>query len=357
MTNISEKYHNYSYAPGLATYGINGQTGAQGNDGTCIFYTDIQLNNDDSYKSLATLIANQLLPISSERIPVKRKYQENDLFIDPNGNVYQIINLKNIISITSNGGSITPSECFTQKGQISSVQSNVFSDNTRSKIKEGYTGLTISNSNAVTPSSDAVLNLASLENSGGNAEFINMDVIYGSSPNANLSIYYNANQQAFHIDSSYPIVIDSNLYVKYSEDSKDTVSEYVKIATSNNSITNSYALAQQVTYSLDTSIYQYYKSNDEQTKYYGTLYYITLTGSEDILNYIYDENKIKTIHIQRQEFQDFQNIKENRFLYVFKEDLDFINPYTAKTFINDTSQNIHISLIDNIEVYLQKEKH
>ena len=40
---LSQKFNNYDYAPGIATYGIDGKTGDTGYDGNIIYYTDYDI--------------------------------------------------------------------------------------------------------------------------------------------------------------------------------------------------------------------------------------------------------------------------------------------------------------------------
>jgi hypothetical protein len=43
---ISKKIYNNEYAPGIATYGINGKQGESGENGNSIFYTSFDIYNN-----------------------------------------------------------------------------------------------------------------------------------------------------------------------------------------------------------------------------------------------------------------------------------------------------------------------
>ena len=62
---ISKKIYNDEYAPGIATYGINGKTGDQGANGNSIFYTsfDIYNNTGNSMEMFIQKIRNKMLPV------------------------------------------------------------------------------------------------------------------------------------------------------------------------------------------------------------------------------------------------------------------------------------------------------
>ena len=75
---ISQKFNNYNYAPGIATYGVDGKTGITGNDGNNIYFTDCDLINDTDNKNLKT--DNKLCKI----IYVKNVYEHPDILVKNN---------------------------------------------------------------------------------------------------------------------------------------------------------------------------------------------------------------------------------------------------------------------------------
>ena len=43
---ISQRFHNDTYAPGIATYGIQGKDGEQGTPGTSLFFSEYSLPDE-----------------------------------------------------------------------------------------------------------------------------------------------------------------------------------------------------------------------------------------------------------------------------------------------------------------------
>ena len=96
---LSQKFNNYDYAPGIATYGIDGKTGETGVDGNIIYYTDYDITGalgDDIYnlQALMQKININKVPISSSDIDTERPYKIGDFFIDRNGIIYKLIDIK-----------------------------------------------------------------------------------------------------------------------------------------------------------------------------------------------------------------------------------------------------------------------
>ena len=89
---ISQKFNNYNYAPGIATYGIDGKTGITGNDGNNIYFTDCDLINDYDNKNLNALVEllrGNYLPVKGSTTIITRPYKNDDLFFDQNGIIYK----------------------------------------------------------------------------------------------------------------------------------------------------------------------------------------------------------------------------------------------------------------------------
>ena len=309
-------------------------------------------------------IANNQLPISTESITIQRNYRNNDLFLDIKGLVYRLIDIDKLLKIAT-GSTVQLNDCFVLVGNIEN-RSNIsnyitYSSNNRAQINKNYKGLDIFNltrGTSYTPNADSVLNLVSNnDNNSGDIDFVNMDVVYGNSQNANMRIYYDKDQKAYHIDSSYPIMVDSNVYVNYTDDAPDGVDLYSKILTNNNSITGFYGICNQLDYILDTSVFAY-SHLDSVTKYYGTIYIITLgskDGEETTFRSLYDTSAGDILHFQKGSFQDSQKIRPNISKYYFKQNQEYINPYDALELTNDSSNDIMVSLIKNVEVYIDKK--
>ena len=90
-TNINE----IKYAPGIVTYGAQGERGEKGKDGYGLYYLPYELdNNNKQYIINNFILKNRYISnIPNKAVEmIDRKYQENDLFISPTGILYQYNN-------------------------------------------------------------------------------------------------------------------------------------------------------------------------------------------------------------------------------------------------------------------------
>ena len=97
---LSQKFNNYNYAPGIATYGADGKTGIAGYDGNNIYFTDCDLVNDVDNRNLnelAELLRGNYLPVKGSTTAISRSYKNDDLFFDQNGIIYKLKNIDELI--------------------------------------------------------------------------------------------------------------------------------------------------------------------------------------------------------------------------------------------------------------------
>lgn len=88
-TFYSEQKENYLYAPGTATYGIEGKTGGDGENGTSIYYSNIPFTNSNFSIIISKIFNNEaLIYNSSEKIT--RDYMVGDIFVAPNGYFWKL---------------------------------------------------------------------------------------------------------------------------------------------------------------------------------------------------------------------------------------------------------------------------
>ena len=351
---VSQRFHNNTYAPGIATYGIDGKTGDVGLPGTSMFFTDFNLTDNNDFKSFASKITSRLLPLKYKEILLDRKYINGDYFITRNGEIYMLKNI-NELSIYSmnnllqNNEVVDITEYLEYIGNFSKENpDDIF--NTETDIRTDKLIITDSSTN-ITNDTSALLTLNKTNKGIGKVDFISMNTLYGSAGNMNLNISYDNTLKAFKMESKYPIVLDSNVYIKQDSNIQQT-SQYSPILTTNNSITNFYGICNNLTYNIDSSIYTYTKK-DSSTLYYGSIYIISLN---DILQLnTLNDNDI-TLHFQNNNFQDFQLFKKEEMIYYFKQDYDFVklNDLISQIIYNDLD-NIQLSLIYNIEIFIKKQ--
>jgi len=58
---ISQKYYNQEFAPGVATYGIDGKSGTSGKNGTSVFVCQYNITTNDGLRDFGTAIRQNLV--------------------------------------------------------------------------------------------------------------------------------------------------------------------------------------------------------------------------------------------------------------------------------------------------------
>lgn len=98
---------NTLYAPGIATYGSQGERGQTGLNGFSIYYIPDNINDDNSnyiiknYISKNRIISNNYT--NNNSYLNDRPYQYSDLFLTPNGKIYKYVNINNEKSLLEIG--------------------------------------------------------------------------------------------------------------------------------------------------------------------------------------------------------------------------------------------------------------
>lgn len=346
---VSQRFHNDTYAPGIATYGITGKPGDTGNPGTCMFFTDFEIMNND-FKQFVQKITSRMLPIKNKEIVLDRKYINGDIFVTKQGIVYILKNIKELSTISMNGEqNINPEDYLEQIGVFSKDTENDIFYNQNEDLR--INKLTIEETDTNNRVNQGLLNINKINPGNGEIVFIDMKSLYGAAPNQELKISYDNSIKGYKISSEYPIVIDSNVYVK--QNTSKQISEYSPVLTTNNSITDFFGLCRDINYNIDASVYTYTKQ-DSSTIYYGSIYIITLNDeNQNLINRFTNENVM--LHFQNKEFQDFQLYRDSEYTYYFKQDYEYVK---LNDIINNIKYNelndIQLSLIYNIEIYLTK---
>ena len=346
---VSQRFHNDTYAPGVATYGIPGKPGDSGNPGTSMFFTDFDITNGIEFKQFAQKITSRMLPLKTTEIVLNRKYIDNDIFVLKNGDVYLLTDITKLSQDSLNGNLSGCSDYLNKISQFDKQNSIFNGNNTNIQIKEK---LNITDSTEF--DGQGLLNIQKVNPGTGDVVFIDIESLYGSAGNQNLKISYDNTLKGFKFSSQYPIFIDSNLYVNQQETLQ--ISNYSPIVSVSNGITNFYSICKELTYNLDSSIYTYTKK-DSSVIYYGSIYIITLQDEENILNRLLDfTDSSLMLHFQNKSFQDFQLYRDTEKTYYFKQDYDFVklNDIITKVYYYDLN-DVQMSLIYNIEIYLTKK--
>lgn len=391
MQSVSKKYHNYEYAPGIATYGIDGRMGFDGDNGNCIFYTDYQLNDNTNEETsnlhlLMTAIAQNVMPLNEQSDALSRSYINGDVFLCNNGELYKLIDIDGLKTFISSGqtqASLDDYFVFSGKIQPSQADSSFFETNTAGRLmfNVDYKGLDIFNftSNdfkrqdfASNDDSDYVLRILSdTTDNKGNINFASFQNVYGVQENAALNFYFDTYLNAFHIQSTYPILIDTDLLVNQEQALKTQFDEYSPVMTKDNCITRFYSECDMLDY--DYQAYGIF-NNANSTDISLCANYIALDASV-LHNYILSDINNVLIHVNDGTKQEYKTISKDVVSKAFDTDETNImysdgdnaiasivktNPtYNGNIILvrldndyRDTSTKLQVSLIKNIEVFL-----
>ena len=244
-TIISEKYHNYDYAPGIPTYGIDGKDGKSGMNGISLFVCQHDITNDVGLEKFGNAILQNLDMSLGGAVKINRDYIDGDSFLFTNCEIWKIkdiVELKKIAAInqltTDNFSQylerVGRINMTTTTDGIITIGDRLLLDNTR------YKGFVINNaglSNNELPSLEAPFTIMSNDtDNDDNIQFIDLKSIFSNATDSELKIYYDTNTKAYHIYSDRPILFDCDL--KVSNTTSDEFDEYSTIITKENNITS-----------------------------------------------------------------------------------------------------------------------
>ena len=244
-TIISEKYHNYDYAPGIPTYGIDGKDGKSGMNGISLFVCQHDITNDDGLEKFGKAILQNLDMSLGGAVKINRDYIDGDSFLFTNCEIWKIKDIVELKKIAAINQLTTDnfSQYLERVGRINMTTTTdgiitngdrLLLDNTR------YKGFVINNaglSNNELPSIDAPFTIMSNDtDNDDNIQFIDLKSIFSNATDSELKIYYDTNTKAYHIYSDRPILFDCDL--KVSNTTSDEFDEYSAIITKENNITS-----------------------------------------------------------------------------------------------------------------------
>lgn len=362
---ISQRFHNDTYAPGIATYGIQGKDGEQGTPGTSLFFSEYSLSgepdNSSEYREFASKITSRMLPVKHKEIQLKRKYVNGDQFVDPSGQVYLLKDINQLI-IDINNGTNLEQGILEYIGKFNSIKnSDIFNDNSNSGILRAHKFIISDDSKTATGSGLLTVSHTT-KDTDNDINFINLESLYSGQHDMNLDIKFSKKYNGFMISSKYPIYLNANVYTKFN-DSNNSNNEYSPVYTTadnkSKSITDYIASVKDLSCKLDASIYSYTKK-DTSIIYYGVVYKISFVAddNESDTNQWNDfvstyDNGNTIIHFQNKEHSDFTKVISSIRDYNFRQDYDYVklNDLINKVQYTDLP-NIAISVINGIEAYV-----
>ena len=358
---ISQRFHNDTYAPGIATYGIQGKDGEQGTPGTSLFFSEYSL--PDEYLEFVRKITSRMLPVKNEQIQLKRKFVNGDQFVDPTGKVYLLMDINQLIRDINNGTNQTWSnEKLKYIGKFNSTNNSyIFSDTNNSGTLRAHKFIISDDSKTAT--GNGLLTVSHINKDTDNdINFINLESLYSGQHDMNLDIKFSKKYNGFMISSKYPVYLNANVYTKFNN-TNNTNNDYSPVYTTadnkSKSITDYIASVKDLSCKLDASIYSYTKK-DTSIIYYGVVYKISFVAddNESDTNQWNDfvstyDNGNTVIHFQNKDHSDFIKVMPSIRDYNFRQDYDYVklNDLINKVQYTDLP-NVAISVINGIEAYV-----
>lgn len=365
---ISQRFHNDTYAPGIATYGIQGKDGEQGTPGTSLFFSEYSLSgepdNSSEYREFASKITSRMLPVKHKEIQLKRKYVNGDQFVDPSGQVYLLKDINQLIIDINNGIPIKQlvGSILEYIGKFNSIKnSDIFNDNSNSGILRAHKFIISDDSKTATGSGLLTVSHTT-KDTDNDINFINLESLYSGQHDMNLDIKFSKKYNGFMISSKYPVYLNANVYTKFNN-TNNTNNDYSPVYTTADNkskpITDYIASVKDLSCKLDASIYSYTKK-DTSIIYYGVVYKISFIAddNESDTNQWNDfvstyDNGNTVIHFQNKDHSDFIKVMPSIRDYNFRQDYDYVklNDLINKVQYTDLP-NVAISVINGIEAYV-----
>lgn len=260
MKLVSQKYNNTQYAPGLPLYGVDGRDGKSGMNGTSLFVSQYDISNAEALKNFGNCIRQGKMPVVGSSKFIGRDYIDGDTFLFPNRQLYKISDIVGLNNVADHLTSDSFEKYFESVGEIvlDSTDEDSFEPvnaNGRKVLNsEDYKGFVINTSDLP----DEELNLieapltiiSDTQQSDGKIRFLDMKAILSGQSDAQLSIYFDANNQCYVIESDQQIIIDADLYTNQNDDIT-SYDEYSSVLKEENSITSLKGICSNMTYSTE----------------------------------------------------------------------------------------------------------
>ena len=357
---ISQRFHNDTYAPGIATYGIQGKDGEQGTPGTSLFFSEYSILGE--YLDFVRKITSRMLPVKNQQIQLKRKFVNGDQFVDPDGKVYLLMDINQLIRDINNGTDQWSNEKLKYIGKFNSTDSsNIFSDTNNSGTLRAHKFIISDDSKTAT--GNGLLTVSHINKDTDNdINFINLESLYSGQHDMNLDIKFSKKYNGFMISSKYPVYLNANVYTKFNN-TNNTNNDYSPVYTTADNkskpITDYIASVKDLSCKLDASIYSYTKK-DTSIIYYGVVYKISFVADDnesdtnkwnDFVSTYANGNTV--IHFQNKDHSDFIKVMPSIRDYNFRQDYGYVklNDLINTVQYNDLP-NVAISVINGIEAYV-----
>ena len=233
MDNFDIRQINNNYAPGIATYGIDGRTGIKGDNGTSVYFTSYNLeygssNENEQNELLVKINQSKVLSKYVDK-PNGRDYEVGDIIIDGGGYIYSLYKMN---------GSFALKYVSVIKNEDSSSFFKKVNDRVMIN-KEGLDVVSGSVNVDLIPDSDYPFRVVSVDRNSVDGNYNLLSLVaysYMSDERKYLNIFYNKEDDSFHFETESNIVLDTSSLMVKGTDSKESFSDYYKVEPYNDPI-------------------------------------------------------------------------------------------------------------------------
>lgn len=250
MDNFDIRQINNNYAPGIATYGIDGRTGIKGDNGTSVYFTSYNLeygssNENEQNELLVKINQSKVLSKYVDK-PNGRDYEVGDIIIDGEGYIYSLYKMN---------GSFALKYVSVIKNEDSSSFFKKVNDRVMIN-KEGLDVVSGSVNVDLIPDSDYPFRVVSVDRNSVDGNYNLLSLVaysYMSDERKYLNIFYNKEDDSFHFETESNIVLDTSSLMVKGTDSKESFSDYYKVEPYNDPIGLLHRVYSEARYSYNSS--------------------------------------------------------------------------------------------------------
>lgn len=250
MDNFDIRQINNNYAPGIATYGIDGRTGIKGDNGTSVYFTSYNLeygssNENEQNELLVKINQSKVLSKYVDK-PNGRDYEVGDIIIDGSGYIYSLYKMN---------GSFALKYVSVIKNEDSSSFFKKVNDRVMVN-KEGLDVVSGSVNVEKIPESDYPFRVVSIDRNSVDGNYNLLSLVacsYMSDERKYLNIFYNKEDDSFHFETESNIVLDTSSLMVKGTNSKESFSDYYKVEPYNDPIGLLHRVYSEARYSYNDS--------------------------------------------------------------------------------------------------------
>lgn len=331
MADTKDILKNYKYAPGIATYGAEGKQGTTGINGKSCFFCTYNISVPEELTAVNKKIQNNELLSEYKSVTLIRPYQEKDIIVDYTGTVYKV----SILDPSSGLLGIDPEE--DKIGEfVKDTDKDFFNLTEEGRLyNQKGNGVDFIKTNADDPTtvmedSDYVQRIYSdIPDTESRYNLLSY-IVQTESDKHNLNIFFNKNDQAFHIECSDKIVVDCPIFAVEPQEVYEDIDGYSQVTGNETNI--SYL------YNLYKKFYYLFPNNENMYLYIPEEYEETYTP-EIFLSVVDDSNLIKRYSLGSKEIEGEHVIFD-------------ISKITASKEFKKTPQ---VSLLGPIEVFISEK--